>query len=196
MTAEDLNLGRRFKARPLNHSATLLNGRRKSIYGPYLLDLNSELMYCSQDYLGLQQSRMENWFTFSHLCSADLLSLSPLLESEVREVSFGNGLRAVNTERSSLVLPGSVAPPLPALSSCGPAFQFGWARPCPRTASYSISGLRRASKALIATRWQTGSCQPFLAGRAATCVVPFQEHWNSPPPATNWPATGSRLLPL
>lgn len=82
MTAEDLNLGRRFKARPLNHSATLLNGRRKSIYGPYLLDLNSELMYCSQDYLGLRQSRMENWFTFSHLCSADFLSLSHLSSSQ------------------------------------------------------------------------------------------------------------------
>lgn len=76
MMAEDVNLGRRFRTQTLTHYATLLNGGRKSISGPYLLDLNSELMHSSQDYLGLQLSRMERCILFSHLCSADLLSLT------------------------------------------------------------------------------------------------------------------------
>lgn len=76
MMAEAVNLGQRFRTQTLTHYATLFNGGRKSIYGPYLLDLNSELMHPSQDYLGLHVSRMERWFLFSHLCSADLLSLT------------------------------------------------------------------------------------------------------------------------
>lgn len=54
------------------HYALLLNGRRKSIYGPFLLNLN----------LGFQLSGMAKRLVLSHLCSVDLLSLtSPQVSS-------------------------------------------------------------------------------------------------------------------
>lgn len=52
--------------------------------------------------------------------------------------------------------------------------------PAPGLPATVSSGWEGPGKHSLLQGDKLGSCQPFLAGRAATCVVPFQEHWNSP----------------
>lgn len=106
-----------------------------------LIRLNSELMHCSQDYLGLWLTRMEKRFMFSHLCSVDLLSFT---SSQVRIPGDLIWRWALFCEHEAQQAGCTQLHGLTFASHLilGLAFQLGWTPPCPRMASHSLQAER------------------------------------------------------
>lgn len=147
--------------------------------GPHLLDLHSELMHSSQDYVSLQLSRMEKWLLFSHLCSADLSFLTSLQVRSPGDLIWRWALHCEHATQQ----PGRAQLHGPTFAShlilkpCLPTWLGTF---LPQTASDSVFRLREAEKHALLPGSELSCCQAFLARPAPTSVVRFQEHWDFP----------------
>ena len=160
-------------------------------------------MHSSQDYLGLQLSRMEKWLLFSHFCSANLSFLTSLQVRSPGDLIWRWALHCEHATqhpgRAQLRGPNFASHLI--LKSCLPTWlgtflPLDCQRPCLQA--------ERGRKARFATRWQIQLLPSLLAGPATTSVVQFQEHWDIPvctqtelsshPP--KWPIMRPELAPF